>query len=43
MTLIEIISELYKRKYDNPLYFLMRDEKYKNFLDNKTTIHVKYL
>ena len=33
MTLIEIISELYKRKYNNPLYFLMKDEKYKKFLD----------
>ncbi|MBR6289318.1 MAG: hypothetical protein IKR19_08285 [Acholeplasmatales bacterium] len=32
-TVEKIISELYLRTYDNPLYFLMKDEKDKEFLD----------
>ena len=32
-TINQIISELYLRTYDNPLYFLMKDEKDKEFLD----------
>ena len=32
-TYYELISELYLRNYKNPLYFLMKDEKDKDFLD----------
>lgn len=29
----ELIGKLYKRKYKNPLYLIMRDDKYKDLLD----------
>lgn len=31
--MIKVVSEVYLRDYDNPLYFLMKDEKDKEFLD----------
>ena len=33
MTYIDMVKEIYHRKYNNPLYFLMKDEKDKEFLD----------
>ena len=33
MTYFDILEELYYRKYNNPLYFLMKNEKDKDFLD----------
>lgn len=33
MTYMQILSSIYKRKYKNPLYFLSKDEKYNDFLD----------
>jgi hypothetical protein len=33
-TLPRLIGEIYRRKYDNPLYFIMKDEQYKGLLDN---------
>lgn len=33
LTMNDIISEIYMRTYDNPLYFLMKNEKDKEFLD----------
>lgn len=33
MSYLEILGELYRRKYKNPLYFLMKDNKDKDFLD----------
>ena len=29
----QIIGDLYRRKYENPLYYIMKDEKYKSFVD----------
>lgn len=30
---INLVGDLYKRKYNNPLYYILRDDKYKSFVD----------
>lgn len=34
LTIFNLIGEIYKRKYKNPLYFLMRNESDKEFIDD---------